>query len=237
MLELEDSAEQKKVRSPSFPFIGLREAVERARRLYEAERRNAARPEVAVTHWGYSPKSSGGKQTIAALRAFGLLEGDGSVRLTELAVRILLEDAGSEGWRELVRQAALSPPVYATLWERYGADLPSDRNLRAWLVLELGFNENAVGDLLRGYKETLAWAGLREEAAEAERGSAAPVPSPAAARETRPEPASELSLSFPLGGGNRGEFRVQSRISPREAEQLRTLFEFWLEKIVDPRSG
>ncbi len=226
MLDLEDSKELKKVRSPSFPFIGLREALERARRLYEAERRNAARPEVAVTHWGYSPKSSGGKQTIAALRAFGLLEGEGAVRLTELAVRTLLEDAGSEGWRELVRQAALSPPVYATLWERHGADLPSDRNLRAYLVLELGFNENAVGDLLRGYKETLAWAGLREEAAEAERESAAPVRPPAAAA-----PAAELSLSFPLEGDNRGEFRVRARVSPREAEQLRALFEFWLEKI------
>lgn len=225
MLDLKDSTEQKKVRSPSFPFIGLREALERARRLYEAERRNAARPEVAVTHWGYSPKSSGGKQTIAALRAFGLLEADGAVRLTELAVRLLLEDAGSEAWRELVRQAALSPPVYATLWERYGADLPSDRSLRAWLVMELGFNENAVGDLLRGYKETLAWSGLRQEAAEAERESPAP------ARPVRPEPAAELVLSFPLDGGNRGEFRVRDRVSPREAEQLRTLFEFWLEKI------
>jgi len=66
--------DSKRVRSPSFPFISLPEAVHRARELYDAERRNLVHPDVAVAHWGYARSSSGGKQTIAALRAYGLVE-------------------------------------------------------------------------------------------------------------------------------------------------------------------
>src|SRR3954452_16984189 len=116
-----ETSSRRKVRSPSFPFISLREALERARAFYEAEQRNAARPETAAAHWGYSPKSSGGKQTIAALRAFGLLEGDTLVKLSGRALRILLDDReGSEERSRLVQQAALMPPIHARLWERYG---------------------------------------------------------------------------------------------------------------------
>src|SRR6478672_3684481 len=99
---------RKKVRSPSFPFVGLREALDRARAFYEAEQRNSARIETAASHWGYSPKSSGGKQTIAALRSFGLLDGDSLVRLSGRALRILLDErlderGDSEERRRLVQ--------------------------------------------------------------------------------------------------------------------------------------
>jgi hypothetical protein len=207
------------IRSPSFPFISLREAIERARLLYDAVRRSPASVEAAVETWGYSSKSSGGKQTIAALRAFGLLEGEGSVRLTDRAVHILLNDDSPERDR-LLRQAALSPPVYARLWERYGPDLPSDKGLQTHLILEMGFNENAVADVIRGYKETLDFTKMRK---------------PAAPRDLRTQPAppppSDLSLGFPLLNDNRVDFRVLRKIDPAEADQVRTLFAIWLEKI------
>jgi hypothetical protein len=208
------------IRSPSFPFISLRDGVERARLLYDAVRRSPASVEAAVKTWGYSSKSSGGKQTIAALRAFGLLEGEGSVRLTDRAVHILLNDDSPERNR-LLRQAALSPPVYARLWERYGPDLPSDKGLQTHLVLEMGFNENAVGDVIRGYKETLDFAKMRE--------SPAPVPAPL----PPPDLSLDLSLGFPLLNNNRVDFRVLRKIDPAEADQVRTLFAIWLEKITE----
>ena len=94
-LQIEDKvdmmADAQKVRSPSFPFISLPGAVHRARELYTAERRNLVSVDVAVAHWGYSPKSSGGKQTIAALRAYGLLEEvRGELRLTDRAQHIVV---------------------------------------------------------------------------------------------------------------------------------------------------
>jgi hypothetical protein len=210
-----------KIRSPSFPFISLPEAVHRARELYEAERRNLVHPDVAVACWGYSPRSSGGKQTIAALRAYGLLEDVRSdLRLTDRAQHILVREPGTAGRSDLLRQAALSPPVFAKLWERYGADLPSDKSLRSYLVLELKFNENAVADLLRSYRETLLFAELLSGG---DRESPPPPPGPG---RTVVASRQDLTLSFPLG-----EFRATRRIRPEEEETLKLLFGVWLEQI------
>lgn len=229
---METVTDKKKVRSPSFPFLDLREATERARTLYGAERRNGVRPEIAAAHWGYSAKSSGAMQTIAALRSYGLLEGEGTVRLTDRAVRLLLDDAGAPERAGLLREAALGPPVHARLWERYGADLPSDKSLRSFLVLELGFNEGAVDLCLRNYRETLAFAGLvgRPVPGAAE----PPPPSPTVHRPESPTAPLDLTLRVPLLHGNQVELKVLRKIPPREAEQLRRLFDLWLEKIVEP---
>ncbi len=232
---MSEAESKKKVRSPSFPFIGLREALDRARAFYEAEQRNAARPETAAAHWGYSPKSSGGKQTIAALRAFGLLDGDSLVKLSGRALRIVLDERGGSEERErLLQQAALMPPIHARLWERYGADLPSAQTLRLWLILDEGFNENSVDDFLTEYRETLEYARLlqtgpaREDTGE-ERPATAPAPPPA-----RPAEATGIDpLVFPLLDGNAVELRIRRKISAEEAEDLRTAFELWLRKVVE----
>lgn len=232
-----DKEPRKKVRSPSFPFVGLREALDRARAFYEEEQRNSARIETAASHWGYSPKSSGGKQTIAALRSFGLLDGDSLVKLSGRALRILLDErlderGDSEERRRLVQQAALLPPIHARLWERYGAELPSPQTLKLSLILDEGFNESSVDHFLTEYRETLEYARLlagpaREETA-AER--AAP-PSPPLAREAIPSAAIE-PVVFPLLDGNAVEFRIRQAISAEEAEDVRVVFELWLRKIV-----
>ncbi|MFL6294067.1 MAG: hypothetical protein ACJ759_24495, partial [Thermoanaerobaculia bacterium] len=108
-----------RVRSPSFPFISLPGAVQRARELYEAERRNLVRPGVAVVHWDFSVRSSAGAQTIAALRAYGLLEDvRGEIRLTDRAQQILVREPGSTERNDLLRAAALSPPLFSKLWDR-----------------------------------------------------------------------------------------------------------------------
>lgn len=212
-----DNPGRGRVRSPSFPFISLPDAVQRARELYEAERRNLVRPEVAVEHWGYSARSSAGAQTIAALRAYGLLEDvRGELRLTDRAQQILVREPGSRERNDLLRQAALSPPLFSKLWERYGAELPSDKSLRSWLVLELKVNENSVEDLLRSYRETLTFAGLLPGAVEPRPAIQAAAPK-------------DLTLSFPLG-----EFRAVRRIRPEETEMMRTLFDLWLRQVTEP---
>jgi hypothetical protein len=231
---------RKKVRSPSFPFIGLREALDRARAFYEAEQRNAARAETAAAHWGYSAKSSGGKQTIAALRAFGLLEGDSLVKLSGRGLRLVLDEREASEERErLLQQAALMPPVHARLWERYGAELPSAQTLRLWLILDEGFNENSVDDFLTEYRETLEYARLlqrlvREEAPGERTAVSPPPPAPAAhPARTAAEAAGIDPMIFPLLDGNAVELRIRRKISSAEVEDLRTVFELWLRKIVE----
>lgn len=186
MAEPEKATTGKRVadRSPRYPFIPLSDAVERARDFFRGEGKNSAKPEIAVTHWGYSAKSSGGRQTLAALRAFGLLENAGeNVKLSDRALKIVLDQRDPSPDRiALLKQAALTPPAHKKLWDRFKADLPSDANLRYTLMVDFGFAEGAVEGLVREYRATLAYAGLNDSVTigqPAEANSSAPPPADA----------------------------------------------------------
>ena len=95
MQELE--ARKKRERSPSYPAIDLEDALEKARILYEAERRNAASISVMVEHLGHKSGSGLGAVIIAALKKFGLIVDEGSgnrrkVRLSEEALKIIADE-------------------------------------------------------------------------------------------------------------------------------------------------
>lgn len=235
---------RKRVRSPSFPFISLRVALDRTRALYEAEKRSAVRPETASAHWGYSNKSSGGKQTLAALRQFGLIEGEGVARVTDRAVRMLLDQReGSTEREQLLKQAALLPTLHVRLWEKYGGRLPDNSTLRLSLVMEEGFNENAIDEFISEYRETLEFADLltdseddlpRESSSSQRSAAQNPLPFPRPVPAPRIDTIPEINTAvFPLLDGNAVEFRIRRKISAEEREDIRTVFEIWLRKIVE----
>lgn len=155
-------------RSPIFPFIALPKAVERARELYAEEKRHPTPAKVAVAHWKYAAKSSGGLQTLAALKHFGLLADSGSgadrkVHLTDLAARILLDTTpDSAEVREALKTAAITPKLHAELWQKWEANLPSDANIRNHLIFEREFNPASADQFIRQYRDTLAFARLAE---------------------------------------------------------------------------
>jgi hypothetical protein len=231
------TAEKNRVRSPSFPFISLREAVERARVFFREEKQHSAPPEVALSYWGYSSlKSSGGPRTIAALRSYGLLEGDDEVRLTDRAIVILQEQAWTDVRAGILREVALLPAVHRVLWDKLKADLPSDATLGHFLIEELSFNPDAVAGFLRNYRDTLAFARLDSDSPpQREKAAAPPPPPPPPPRSApeRPAASADLTLRFPLLDGNQVELRVARKVPPQEAEQLRRLFDLWIEKIVE----
>ena len=155
-----------RLRSPAYPGIDLEAAIKRAQELYDHERRSAASAEVVVQHWGFKPTSGGGYVVIAALKAFGLIFDSGSgkerkIQLSDLALRILLDRRpDSPDRQEAIKQAALMPKIHASLWQRYGAETPSDANLAHELVFERRFNENSVKDFIKEYRDTIKFAKL-----------------------------------------------------------------------------
>lgn len=157
----------KRGRSPSYPGISLAEAEKRARELYNAERTHAAPITTIAEHWGYSPKSSGAKTILAALKKFGLVEDEGSgndrqARLSDLGAELILNPDPA-----LVRQqAALLPRFHRQIWDEYGVDLPSPANLRYRLIREFGFTETGADEFLDEYLETIAHAGLDDPGAD-----------------------------------------------------------------------
>lgn len=227
------------IRSPSFPFIDLETAIGRAAEFYEREKRNSAPLEVAVGHWGYSSKSSGGKQTTAALRAYGLLAGRGRVSLTPRALKIVVQGAPDRD--KAVREAALAPDEFKKLWEVHGAELPSDQSLRHDLVINRGYNENSVDDFIKNYKNTVAYARLDDSASMSVAGSdpeetdippeGADMHAQDAARKPPPSPpprpfVGDLPpVTFPLPRGNVVEIRLKKSITAKEFNQLKQLFD------------
>lgn len=156
----------KKERSPSFPFISLRKAVERARAMHERYKREPARVTVIGSVWGLGAKSSGMQQTVAALKQYGLLDDSGSkeerkVALTPLALRILIDTR--PGQREDgLRESALKPRLFKE-YQRWAAHRPPDDHIMSELRFDGGFTEEAAKTFIRVFFDTMEFAGVGEE--------------------------------------------------------------------------
>lgn len=153
-------------RSPGYPSINLRNAIEKAQIIYDREKKHAAPAVNVVRHWGYTPKSSAGLLTLAALRKFNLIEDEGSgqnrkVRLTDLALRILL-DPNEKSKNEAIQKAALNPPIHTEIWEKYGGTLPSTETLKYYLHMERGFTGFGADEFIRHFVDTISFAKLGE---------------------------------------------------------------------------
>lgn len=200
-VELEGNSKKLRTRSPAYPYLDLRSALDKAAALWKAEGRHPAAVNVVMHHWGYKEDSSTGHSSMAALKKYGLIEHDGmgenkQIRLSNLALTILLdENPDSPGRTDALRTAAMSPRIHAELWERYGSDLPSDQSLKRYLVLEKSFNEAAVDELLAEYKQTIGFVGMNlvqapgiasGAFAPASTATAYPVPQAPAAPPSRP---------------------------------------------------
>jgi hypothetical protein len=152
-------------RGASYPFITLEQAIARAKTLWDKEGKNLAFISAAVKHWGYAEKSSGGKQTVAALRAFGLIEtegeGDGrQIRLTGRALDILLDPDPAKKTAAL-RAAAAAPRIFSDLLAKWAPSaLPSDETISAYLLREKDFNRNAVTEFVKDFRANIAYSGL-----------------------------------------------------------------------------
>jgi hypothetical protein len=150
-------------RSPNYPAFSLRRAVEKAKDVYDAYKQVQVPITTVHTRWSYEQMSGVVLQTVAALKAYGLVDVDGDkdkrmIRLTDAAVKII---RGHPDRLQLLRDAALSPSVYAELWEKYKADgIPPDDILTHCLEWELHFNPNAIGGFIADFRDTIAFANL-----------------------------------------------------------------------------
>lgn len=155
-------------RSPAYPAIALRKALERADQLRRREGKHAVPLTSAYKSWDLGEKGSLGRQTVAALRYFGMIEYEGQgakrlLKLTETALKILLDKRPeSTERRELIKEVALKPTIYAQMWKEWGPDLPSDGTIETYLVRDNGFSETAAPELITSYKDTLDFARLRQ---------------------------------------------------------------------------
>ena len=161
---------QSGIRSPSYPYLSLSDALAKARPLHDKYRTGPIARADAAKEIGYSGLSGPANQSLAALAAYGLLEraGKGDARVTERAVAILHAHSDREK-RENLEAAAFTPPLFQKLRERYveGVSPPEDA-IASYLSRE-GFNANIVRRVAKVYLKTLAC--LEEEGVTESHGS------------------------------------------------------------------
>lgn len=160
--KIKDDSGQKKHRSPNYPYIGLEDALEKARELQNVSGVHSIRVTTAWETWKY--KKGTGNQVVAALDAYGLIEVEGvadrrQIKLT-LDARKILDNHSTEK-SELLKKAALAPDLHKELWDRYEGDLPpDDRVIREYLKWERNFNPNYVDKFIEQFRATLAFANV-----------------------------------------------------------------------------
>jgi hypothetical protein len=165
---VQGDVKQTRQRSPNFPVIGLRKAVEKATELETKYKRSLVPIHLVVPLWDLKPNSTQGDRFIAALKTYGLLDVEGEaknrrVKLTDSAIRII---GGAQDKPELLKLAALKPALNAELWEKYReGGLPDNDLIKHYLVWDRDegkFNPDSVDTFIANFRDTLAFAGLGE---------------------------------------------------------------------------
>ena len=152
-----------RIRSPGYPGISLRKAIDIVDKLFSRVRNNTVDREAAVKDLGYYGLTGQSQKILSDLAHFNLVEksGKGGIRVTDLAARILHPHNQKERAAAL-REAAYSPELFAQFKANWPDGHVSENALRAWLMRS-GFSSVAIHPVIRSFMETYAF--LQQESA------------------------------------------------------------------------
>lgn len=162
------SSKTKRQRSPAYPAVNLAEALQRAEVLRKEAGKNQIHVDGILDVWQFKPKSGGGMAILSALLKFNLLEDEGTgdtrrARLTPFALDVLLDDRPDSPARTTkLKEAALAPAIHREMWDKYQGAIPGDVTLRVYLRRDRGFGDAAANDLIKEFRETIAYANLSQ---------------------------------------------------------------------------
>ncbi|MGN6770560.1 MAG: hypothetical protein ACTHJQ_12050 [Rhizobiaceae bacterium] len=143
-----------KVRSPSYPSISLKEAVEKVASIYEQNYQSPVPRAVAAELMGYGGLNGKSLGVLSALSKYGLLEGRGDdTRVSDLALNIIAHESGAPERGIAIRTAASRPELFAEIDGRFAGGKASDAAIRSWLITQK-FIPTAADAVVRSYRET-----------------------------------------------------------------------------------
>src|SRR5262249_49457222 len=107
-----------KARSPEYPAISLKEAIDRVEMVYRKDYQNRLPKRVIAEHMGYKGLSGASLPVLSALTKYGLLEGRGDeTRVSDLAVALIAHEPGSAKRYDALKQASAFPELFGELDE------------------------------------------------------------------------------------------------------------------------
>lgn len=143
-----------KARSPGYPTIGLREAVEKVALIFEKDYQNRIPRDLVARHMGYRSLNGKSLGILSALSKFGLLEGRGNEnRISDLALEIIAHAAGAPERARAIAEAASRPELFSDLDSRFQDGRVSDAAIRSYLITKK-FIPQAADIAVRSYRET-----------------------------------------------------------------------------------
>jgi hypothetical protein len=184
-----------KQRSPRYPSLSLAEAIDKARRIYSVEHTHAAPREVVIRHVGYTTLNGASLTLLGTLLRYGLLEADDDkVRISDDAVTVI-EHGGDDGIRaEALKRLAFEPELFKELYQQFGDHLPSEANLRHWLI-KRGFLPKAADEVIRVYRENMELVAAEGEGYDDEEETPSMASQPAAAIAAQRNPPKQPAIS------------------------------------------
>ena len=143
-------------RSPNYPQIGLRKAIELAGVVYKAAHTAKAPASTIAAALGYNGLNGSSLGVLSALKKFGLLESVGEeLKVSREGLSILVDPPGSIVRAKAIMHAAFRPALFAELRKEYGDNPPkSDDFLRAFL-LKRRFLVSVVDVPIKTYRDTM----------------------------------------------------------------------------------
>lgn len=142
-------------RSPNYPQLTLREALEAVRKVYTAQHTYPAEREVVAQNLGYKGLNGASLPVLGALNRYGLLVSEGEqLKVSDDAVTILELPADNEERQAALRRAAYATTVFNQMSETYGEKPPNDVTLRHDLIKKK-FLPKAADEVIRIYRDNL----------------------------------------------------------------------------------
>ena len=143
-----------RMRSPSYPSLSLKQAIELVEQIHASNRTNVIDRESAARDMGYSGLTGRSLKVLAALLQFGLLSkaGKGEVKVTQTAVDIL-HGIEPQDRNAALLKAGTAPALFQELHERFPDGPPSENAIRSYLIQQ-GFADVAIGPAITAYMDT-----------------------------------------------------------------------------------
>jgi hypothetical protein len=161
-----DPSAPKRHRSPNYPAVGLRDAVERLRNLYAKDGKAGAPAHLAAVHIGFGKAHGQAMSVLAALKKFGLIaDSGGRFAPTQRGLEIVNLPVGDPRREKALQEAVMEPSIYRELIEQHReTGWPSDDVLASELVTYKEFNPKAVDGFVKDLRDSLEFSGLSEPA-------------------------------------------------------------------------
>ena len=155
---------QKKQRSPSCPSCTLEVALDKVRAVKSVYGRASVDGDALSKAMGYSPRSGPALQMLASLTGYDLLEsgdGKGERRVSDLAVQILHYESREELARA-ARQAALNPPAFKMIAEKFGDHIPHEDGIVSFMCRNR-FTENSAKKAAKAFIDSMTFVASLED--------------------------------------------------------------------------